>query len=106
MPGKPAAPHVSKAGQLERDIYDAKQTQELPGTQVRYEGQPSNGDVAVDEAYDYLGITHDFFWKEYQRDSLDNKGLILTGTVHYGRIPERLLERSADGLWRWRRGNI
>ncbi|EPT9209593.1 protealysin propeptide domain-containing protein, partial [Enterobacter hormaechei] len=62
MPGKPAAPHVNKAGQLERDIYDAKQTQELPGTQVRYEGQPSNGDVAVDEAYDYLGITHDFFW--------------------------------------------
>ncbi len=52
---------------------------------MRYEGQPSNGDVAVDEAYDYLGITHDFFWKEYQRDSLDNKGLILTGTVHYGR---------------------
>ena len=85
MPGKPAAPHVNKAGQLERDIYDAKQTQELPGTQVRYEGQPSNGDVAVDEAYEYLGITHDFFWKEYQRDSLDNKGLILTGTVHYGR---------------------
>ncbi|KAI3489506.1 hypothetical protein L1887_46552 [Cichorium endivia] len=85
MPGKPAAPHVNKAGQLERDIYDAKQTQELPGTQVRYEGQPSNGDVAVDEAYNYLGITHDFFWKEYQRDSLDNKGLILTGTVHYGR---------------------
>ena len=27
MPGKPAAPHVNKAGQLERDIYDAKQTQ-------------------------------------------------------------------------------
>ena len=27
---------------------------------VRFEGQPSNGDVAVDEAYDYLGITHDF----------------------------------------------
>lgn len=51
MPGKSAAPHVNKAGQLERDIYDAKQTQELPGTQVRYEGQPSNGDVAVDEAY-------------------------------------------------------
>jgi hypothetical protein len=30
MPGKPAAPHVAKAGQLQRDIYDAKQTQELP----------------------------------------------------------------------------
>lgn len=84
MPGKPGTPHVSKAGQLERDIYDAKQAQTLPGTQVRYEGQPSNGDVAVDEAYDYLGITHDFFRNSYQRDSLDNQGLMLTGTVHYG----------------------
>ncbi|MCL5498888.1 M4 family metallopeptidase [Escherichia coli] len=84
-PGKPAAPHVAKAGMLQRDIYDAKQTQELPGTLVRFEGQSSNGDVAVDEAWQYLGVTHDFFWKIYQRDSLDNKGLTLIGTVHYGR---------------------
>lgn len=83
--GKPATAHVNKAGLLERDIYDAGQTQTLPGTQVRSEGQPSDGDIAVDEAYDYLGITHDFFWKNYQRDSLDNKGLVLIGTVHYGR---------------------
>jgi Zn-dependent metalloprotease len=26
-----------------------------------------------------------FFWKIYHRDSLDNKGLTLIGTVHYGR---------------------
>lgn len=84
VPGRPAAPHVTTPGLLERDIYDAGQTQDLPGTQVRFEGQPSNGDVAVDEAYDYLGITHDFFWKSYQRDSLDNRGLKLTGSVHYG----------------------
>lgn len=60
VPGRPAAPHVTTPGLLERDIYDAGQTRDLPGTQVRFEGQPSNGDVAVDEAYDYLGITHDF----------------------------------------------
>ncbi len=60
VPGRPAAAHVATPGQLERDIYDARQTQELPGFQVRFEGQPSNGDVAVDEAYDYLGITHEF----------------------------------------------
>ena len=77
VPGRPAAPHVTTPGLLERDIYDAGQTQDLPGTQVRFEGQPSNGD-------DYLGITHDFFWKSYQRDSLDNRGLKLTGSVHYG----------------------
>lgn len=82
---KPAAPHVSEAGQLTRDIYDAQNKEQLPGEQVRFEGQPSNGDVAVDEAYDYLGITHDFFWKNWQRDSLDNQGLVLSGTVHYGR---------------------
>ncbi|EAA5902104.1 M4 family metallopeptidase [Salmonella enterica] len=84
-PVKSTVPHPAHPGQLERDIYDAGQTQELPGLQVRHEGQPSNGDIAVDEAYNYLGITHDFFWKIYHRDSLDNKGLALTGTVHYGR---------------------
>lgn len=40
VPGRPAAPHVTTPGQLERDIYDAGQTQELPGTQVRFEGSP------------------------------------------------------------------
>lgn len=52
---------------------------------MRFEGQLSNGDVAVDEAYDYLGITHEFFWRTYHRDSLDNRGLKLIGTVHYGK---------------------
>ncbi|MBS5771956.1 MAG: peptidase M4 family protein [Enterobacter cloacae] len=82
--GKPSAPQANSPGELVRDIYDAQHKESLPGKQVRYEGQPSNGDVAVDEAYDYLGVTHDFFWKEWKRNSLDNKGLVLSGTVHYG----------------------
>lgn len=82
--GKAAVPHATAPGQLTRDIYDAQQKETLPGQQVRYEGQPSNGDIAVDEAWDYLGITHDFFWKNWQRNSLDNEGMVLTGTVHYG----------------------
>lgn len=53
MPGKPAAPHVNKAGQLERDIYDAKQTQELPGTQVRYEGRSEQNTIPF------------FLWKQF-----------------------------------------
>lgn len=81
---KPQAPGALARGELIRDIYDARNSQSLPGKSVRKEGQPSNGDVAADEAYDYLGVTHDFFWKIYQRDSLDNQGLVLTGTVHYG----------------------
>jgi len=83
-PGTVSAPLVTSPGELVRDVYDARRRETLPGEQVRYEGQPSNGDVAVDEAYDYLGITHDFFWQTWQRNSIDNKGLILSGTVHYG----------------------
>lgn len=81
---KTAAPKTTQAGKIEREIYDAKNKETLPGTLVRKEGQSSNGDVAADEAWNYLGITHDFFWQIYKRNSLDNHGLKLAGTVHYG----------------------
>ncbi len=79
-----AAPKTTQAGKIEREIYDAKNQETLPGTLVRKEGQSSNGDVAADEAGNYLGVTHDFFWQIYKRNSLDNHGLKLAGTVHYG----------------------
>ncbi len=63
----------ARAGEALRDIYDAQNGTQLPGKQVRKEGQPSNHDVAVDEAYDYLGVTYDFFWQAYRRNSLDNR---------------------------------
>lgn len=80
-----AAPQNAVGGHVEREIYDAQGTQSLPGTLVRKEGQPGNNDVAADEAWNYLGVTYDFFWRTYQRNSLDNKGLELLGTVHYGK---------------------
>ena len=73
-----------QAGQMKRDLYDANHTMTLPGTLVRREGQPAGADPAVNEAYDNLGITYNFFWQVFQRHSLDAKGLPLTGTVHYG----------------------
>ncbi|ATZ95398.1 MULTISPECIES: M4 family metallopeptidase [Dickeya] len=73
------------AGKIQRNIYDAEHQQTLPGKRVRTEGQPGNGDITVDEAYTYLGITYDFFWKIFGRNSLDNKGLPLIGSVHYGK---------------------
>lgn len=81
---KPAPHTLASAGQAYREIYDAENQQQLPGKLVRKEGQSSNGDIAADEAYDYLGVTYDFFWQIFQRNSLDNQGLTLTGTVHYG----------------------
>ncbi len=56
----------------------------LPGMPVRVEGQSATGDPAVDEAYDALGASYDFFWKVHGRDSIDNQGFALIGSVHYG----------------------
>lgn len=81
---KPQSPDSSVPGTVEREIYDAEQKETLPGTLVRSEGQADNNDVAAREAWDYLGVTYDFFWQAWQRDSLDGKGLTLKGTVHYG----------------------
>jgi hypothetical protein len=69
---------------LRRYVSTANQTQNLPGALVRSEGQPASGDAAVDEAYDGLGATFKLYWEIYQRNSIDNAGLDLKGTVHYG----------------------
>ena len=57
----------------------------LPGVRVRGEDDPPTGDAAVDEAFDGLGATFDFFWDAYQRSSIDGAGGPLLATVHYGR---------------------
>lgn len=71
-------------GQKRRTIYDVGNTQDLPGRVARAEGQGPTGDAAVDEAYDGLGATYDFFWEVYRRDSIDDNGLPLDGHVHFG----------------------
>lgn len=68
-----------------RSIGDAQGTERLPGALVRSEGQPSNGDVAVDEAYDGLGETYAFFAEVFGRRSIDDAELPLDATVHFGR---------------------
>ena len=67
-----------------RLIYTAANTTNLPGTLIRSEGQDPSGDVAVDEAYDGFGATFDLYWDVYGRNSIDNNGMDLIGTVHYG----------------------
>jgi Zn-dependent metalloprotease len=69
----------------DRTISDAQQRERLPGVRVRGEDDPATGDIAVDEAFDGLGTTFDFFWDAYQRSSIDGAGGPLLATVHYGR---------------------
>jgi Zn-dependent metalloprotease len=71
-------------GEKRRTIYDAGTIEKLPGKLMRGEGDPPSSDEAVNEAYDYAGATFDFFFEILERNSIDNKGLRLDSTVHYG----------------------
>lgn len=72
------------AGAKQRTVYDAQFQETLPGQKARGEGDPATGDLAVDEAYDGSGATYDFFKDVYGRNSIDDRGLPLISTVHYG----------------------
>ena len=80
------APHVVlPVGAKRRSVYDAQHRERLPGRLARTEGQPPVVDVAVNEAYDATGATFDLFFEEYERNSIDDRGMRLESTVHYGR---------------------
>ena len=68
----------------DRTISDAKNRETLPGVRVRGEDDPASGDASVDEAFDGLGATFDFYWDAYQRNGIDGAGGALLATVHYG----------------------
>lgn len=68
----------------DRVISDAGNTERLPGRRVRTEDDGPTGDRSVDEAYDGLGATFDFFWDSFARDGIDGAGGSLLATVHFG----------------------
>lgn len=83
--GPMAALLAVSPGEKRRTIFDAKNTQQLPGKLVRGEGDKKGKDVAVNEAFDGAGATYDFFKEVYGRNSVDGNGMRLDSTVHYGR---------------------
>ena len=74
----------SVSDRLERTIFDAKNSENLPGTLVRREGEKAKGGKPVTEAYDYSGSTYNFFRDVFNRNSIDTRGMKLDSTVHYG----------------------
>ncbi|MEL5990529.1 M4 family metallopeptidase [Microbacterium phosphatis] len=71
-------------GWPDRLIFDARGTEDLPGAQVRAEGEPETPDPAVTDAYDGLGETYALFWDAFERDSIDGSGMRLDASVHFG----------------------
>lgn len=86
---RPAMPAPARAATTaagpQRSIFDARNTTRLPGTLVRAEGAAATGDTSADEAYEGLGDTWRLLHEVLGRDSLDDRGLGLLATVHYGR---------------------
>jgi Zn-dependent metalloprotease len=72
-------------GKPNRTIYDAHHSNnQTPHDPVRIEGQRPTADQAVNQAYDGLGYTYEYYWSNFQRDSVDGRGEQLLGVVHYG----------------------
>jgi Zn-dependent metalloprotease len=76
---------LTPAGEKRRTIYDAKNGTQLPGRLVRGEGDPPVQDLAVNEAYDGAGATFDLYKEIFGRNSIDDRGLRLDSTIHYGK---------------------
>ena len=75
---------ATPTGTERRTIYDARGRERLPGKLVRGEHDPRSKDVTVNEAYDGSGATYDFYSKIFKRNSIDDRGMRLDSTVHYG----------------------
>lgn len=68
----------------ERAVFDAQHKRRLPGTVVRRESEKAVDDEAANEAYDAAGATRDFYTSVLKRNSVDDHGLHLDASVHYG----------------------
>lgn len=68
---------------LNRQIRDSSNTTAWPGTLVRSEGGAATGTVDVDNAYTFLGNTYNFYLNNHGRDSYNDFGATIHGTVRY-----------------------
>ena len=86
LEGPPTVGMAAAAGSKRRTIYTARHQQQLPGSVVASEANPpgANADAAVREAFDGLGATWDFYSDVFDRHSIDDEGMALDATVHYG----------------------
>lgn len=78
-----------------RTVYDARNGEELPGRTARTEGERPVRDDVVNEAYEGVGQTYDFFRRVFGRSSVDDHGMGIRSSVHFG-------ERFSNAHWNGR----
>lgn len=91
----PGAPADAPKPRRRRNVYDAQHRHHLPGKLVMSAHKARSSDVEVNEAYDGSGATLDFLAAVFGRKSIDDKGMRLDATVHYG-------TRFTNALWNGR----
>jgi len=67
-----------------REVYDAHHKRALPGKLVMDDHNTGSTDVEAVEAFDGAGATYDFYAKAFLRNSIDDRGMTLRSTIHYG----------------------
>lgn len=83
--GASRAPRLTAISHVpQRTIYDAQNSQQLPGKIVRLENSPTTNIPVIDEAYSGLGSTFEFYLQVYHRDSIDDAGMPMNASVHFG----------------------
>ncbi len=70
-----------------RKVYDARGDEFLPGKLILDDERPglTTDDVHAREAFYACGATYDFLAKVFLRNSIDNRGMPIVSSVHYGR---------------------
>ncbi|MCJ1416985.1 hypothetical protein MMC32_003324 [Xylographa parallela] len=85
--------HPSKqapASALHREVHNANHSDDnddLPGGLILTEGQPiaQGSEEAISDCYNNLGCTFNFYSTVFKRNSIDDRGLPLIGSIHFGK---------------------
>jgi len=78
------SPFAASTCTKNRTIFDAQGKQKVPGVRVMKEGDAPSVDPVVQQAYQGLGDTFDFYADVFQRKSIDDACLAMDATVHFG----------------------
>src|SRR5690349_12062402 len=77
---------LAAPGDGRRSCFDCEHGTFLPfATLIRSEDDGPAADASVNRAFDGLGVTRNFYRDVFQRNSIDGRGMRLTGYVHRGR---------------------
>lgn len=71
-------------GNGRRTVFDCQHGRSLPLAELaRSEDGPASGAESVNQAFDGLGATRDFYHEVFHRNSVDDRGMRLDGYVHF-----------------------